>query len=132
MLHRIFLLILVFLNFVACESSDSPKTPVDQPQEKPSKKEASETSKLYSGEFIYGADAASFKNCQTGEQYPVTGKEEFIQLQEAYLHAEHDAFQPEWVQVKGYLEEQTGMSGEKELHLIIQQFIGLEENRLCE
>lgn len=116
------------LILLACETPDSSKVPVDQPpQELPINKP-----QLYSGEFVYGADAASFEDCLTGKQYPVTGKEAYIQLEKAYLQSEHDAFQPEWVQVEGHLAEYSDNSGAKSLHLVVDKFIGLEENRGCE
>lgn len=89
-------------------------------------------SSLYAGEFIYAADAASFKNCQTDQQYPVTGGEAYLNLERAYMDADHTSFQPEWVQLEGHLEEQVGNSGKKETFLVVDNFIGLEEGRLCE
>lgn len=129
MSYKILLLVGLFgLILLACETPDSSKAPMDQPPtEQPTNKP-----QLYSGEFVYGADAASFKDCQTGKQYPVTGKEAYLQLEKAYLQSEHDAFQPEWVQVEGHLAEHPDNSGAKSLHLVVDKFIGLEENRVCE
>ncbi len=115
---------LLLVVLVAC--NDTANTTEETP------KVVNASAKLYAGEFIYGADAAALKDCKSNKQYPVTGGEAYLNLERAYLDSDHDAFEPEWVQVEGHLEEQVGSNGAKELFLVVDNFIGLEEGRQCE
>ncbi|QTD36488.1 MBL fold metallo-hydrolase [Polaribacter batillariae] len=87
--------------------------------------------KIFEGEFVYVADAASFTDCKTGKIYSITGNEDYILLQKAYLNADHETYEPEWVKVSGELKMGEKMNGGLEEQLVISKFISLDENKKC-
>ena len=87
--------------------------------------------KTFEGEFIYAADAASFKDCNSGKSYPVTGTKEYKLLENAYLKAEHNSFEREWVRFSGKFKVEKGMTGDLEQHIVVTKFISLDEHKKC-
>ena len=85
----------------------------------------------HEGEFVYIADAATFKDCASGKTYSVSGNEAYLILEKAYLNAKHKDFEPKWVQVVAEMKQAKGIDNKPEEQLIVTQFVSLDENKKC-
>ncbi len=91
-----------------------------------------ETAKAFKGEFVYYADTAIFRDCENDSIYPVTGEEEYVKLERAYLEADHEDMEPEWVVLEGEIKLLRNMEGPEKPTIVISRFISLDDEKKCD
>lgn len=87
---------------------------------------------LASGEFIYMADAASFRLCRSGRSLPVAMEGAYKALEAAYLAQRPAPGAPLFVTVEGSVARKAGMEGPERRTLSVSRFIAAWPGETCE
>lgn len=85
----------------------------------------------YAGEFVYFADAASMRDCATGERIAVSNEEDYLSAEREYssLAAHGEAVMIEFF---GRRVEEQSMEGDRMIpKLVIDSLIGFDQTVLC-
>jgi heat shock protein HslJ len=84
------------------------------------------------GSFRYMADAALFEDCRSGKSFPVAMEGAYIELERAYLDSSVEPPDPLLVTIRGRMLERPGMEeGTREVHVIVDEFLGVSEDSDC-
>lgn len=74
------------------------------------------------GMFRYMADAAIFRDCRSGKEFPVAMESAYIDLERAYLESRGEPGSEVMVRLSGRYLERPAMEGDqKEVHLIVDE-----------
>jgi uncharacterized lipoprotein YbaY/heat shock protein HslJ len=85
------------------------------------------------GMFRYMADAAIFRDCRTGKEFPVAMESHYIDLERAYLKARQEPGSEIMVRLRGRYLERPAMEGNlKEVKLIIDRVQEIHPGESCE
>lgn len=85
------------------------------------------------GMYSYMADAALFRDCASGERYPVSFEADNIALESGYLAVVPEAGAEVLVEIEGRIEERPAMEGDGvEVSVIPDRFIGAYPDRDCD
>lgn len=87
---------------------------------------------LVSGEFIYMADAASFRLCRSGLSLPVAMDGAYKELEAAYLAQRPAPGAPLFVTVEGSSARKAGMEGQPRRMLTVSRFLAALPGETCE
>ncbi len=87
---------------------------------------------LMSGMMVYMADAASFTDCITGQDYPIAMEEDYPALEEAYLAQGTGDGAPLYVETVGSLLRRPAMEGPDKRSLVAENFIRTRPGLTCE
>lgn len=84
------------------------------------------------GQFTYLADAASFRDCETGKVFPVEMSGQYIELERAYLNSGIESGSPLTVNLVGRYLQRPGMEDNtNEIKLIVDQFEQVSDEQDC-
>ncbi len=90
-------------------------------------------SRIYTGEYVYFADSARFRDCDSGTRYPVAIEAAHIDAERAYLKAGLPPQAPLRIRVEGRLEQRPRMDAPgTETTLVIAKFLDAEKGMSCE
>jgi copper homeostasis protein (lipoprotein) len=85
------------------------------------------------GMFRYMADAAIFRDCRSGKEFPVAMESNYIDLERAYLEIRGKPGSEVMVRLRGRYLERPAMEGDnKEVQLIIDQVEEIRPGESCE
>ena len=85
------------------------------------------------GMFRYMADAAIFRDCHDGKEFPVAMESNYIDLERAYLENRGEPGSEVLVRLRGRYLERPAMEGDqKEVHLIVEQLEEILPGESCE
>ena len=84
------------------------------------------------GMYSYMADAALFRDCATGERYPVAFEADNRALETGYLAVAPEPGAEVLVKIEGRIEERPAMEGDgTEVSVILDRFIGAYPDKDC-
>ncbi|HET6564839.1 MAG TPA: YbaY family lipoprotein [Xanthomonadales bacterium] len=84
------------------------------------------------GQFSYLADAALFRDCNTGKTFPVEMSGQYLELERAYLNSGIKAGENLTVSLRGrYLERPDTESNANKVKLIVDTFHSISDNQDC-
>ena len=90
------------------------------------------TPRPMAGMYSYLADASLFRDCATGERYPVAFEADNQALEAGYLAVAPEPGAEVLVKIEGRVEERPAMEGNgTELNVIPDKFIGAYPDRDC-
>jgi len=85
------------------------------------------------GMFRYMADAAIFRDCRSGKEFPVAMESRYIDLERAYLEARGEPGSELMVRLRGHYLERPAMEGDRnEVQLIIEQLEEVLPGEACQ
>jgi uncharacterized lipoprotein YbaY/heat shock protein HslJ len=85
------------------------------------------------GMFRYMADAAIFRDCRSGKEFPVAMESAYINLERAYLENRGEPGSEVMVRLRGRYLERPAMEGDRrEVHLIVEQLEEILPGESCE
>lgn len=84
------------------------------------------------GQFSYLADAALFRDCNTGKTFPVEMSGQYLELERAYLNSGIEAGENLTVSLRGrYLERPDADSNTNKVNLIVDTFHSVSDDQDC-
>lgn len=84
------------------------------------------------GTFQYMADAASFGDCLMGKRFPVAMTGDFLELERAYLGADHAPGEAVLVSIEGHLEQRPKMEGSGTTeNVVVDRFVAVSPDGRC-
>jgi len=90
------------------------------------------TPRPMAGMYSYLADAALFRDCATGERYPVAFEADNRALEAGYLAVAPEPGAEVLVKIEGRIEERPAMEGDgTEISVIPDKFIGAYPDKGC-
>ena len=90
-------------------------------------------SQIFTGEYIYFADAAQFRDCKSGKRYPVAIEAAHVDAERAYRKAGLPPQSPLRIRVEGRLEQRPRVDAPgTEGTLVITKFLEAEKGTSCE
>lgn len=91
-----------------------------------------ESGMLLEGMFRYFADAALFRDCNTGRSYPVAMEASYPEVEHAYLNSGIEPGSEILVRLRGRYLERPSMEGNiNKINLIIDAFEGMDSKKSC-
>ena len=85
------------------------------------------------GMFSYMADAASFGDCLMAKRFPVAMAGDYLQLERAYLGADHAPGEAVLVAIEGHLAQRPKMEGSGTTEsVVVDRFIAISSDGRCE
>lgn len=85
------------------------------------------------GTFRYMADAAIFRDCSSGKEFPVAMEAGYIELERAYLEAREEPGSELMVRLRGRYLERPAMEGDRnEVQLIVDQLEEVLPGEACQ
>ncbi len=94
--------------------------------------DASRSAQTMQGLYSYYADAALFRDCESGYVYPVTFEGDHATLERAYLAARRSAGAEVLATIEGKLVQRPRMEGEGlETVLLVAAFVAIHPDQSC-
>ncbi len=91
-----------------------------------------EAATVMRGLYSYMADLGMFRDCSTGERYPVAMEKASAELERAYLNVEHGVAEPLIVRFEGYVTTRPAMEGSNmDKVVVVKRFLGISEAKSC-
>lgn len=87
---------------------------------------------LMGGMMTYMADAATFKECRTGESYPIVQDGDYLALERAYLADQSAPAAPLYVNIVGKFDLSPAMEGPAQMGLKVDKFVRTRAGITCE
>ena len=116
---------------VSTKPSKTAPVKVDQDKTVSVVTEAKKDKNTVTGIFKYMADAAIFKDCNSGKKMGVAMDKAYLQLEKLYL-ATVEGGTPVFITLKGKIETRKAMEGKKtEQVLVIEKLLSLEKDKRC-
>ncbi len=84
------------------------------------------------GEFVYFADAATFRPCGSGDVVPVSQEGAYLTLERAYLESREEPQAPLVIVADGRIADREGMEGGMRPMLIVSRLSGVVPGLSCE
>ena len=99
----------------------------------PSGAGAGASGEMMAGEFEYYADAASLTDCVSGERYPVSMQNDYIQMERAYLAWKREMGEGLYVTFDGEVTEIPAMEGDGTVRgIVVTRFIRAWPDEHCD
>ncbi len=84
------------------------------------------------GLYSYMADLGMFRDCDTGERYPVATEKDNMALEQAYLNTEHGIAEPLVARFEGHVTTRPAMEGSRmDKVVVVDRFIEMTSARSC-